>query len=144
MKNIRGRDNNQRAFSEINMVPFIDVMLVMLIIFMVSAPMIPSSVIPLPSVGSALDRPVQPVEIEIFADETIQIRYNSQVYPSDLKNVAVDLVKIDPSVIAPGSAASPVLISAFKTLPYESVIHVMDELRKNSVTRIGLSVQTGK
>lgn len=141
MKNITGREQGHRLFNEINMVPFIDVMLVLLIIFMVSAPMTPSSIIPLPSVGSALDRPAQPIEIEILEGEKILIRANTRVYNSELKSLVADLTKVDPSVVATESTSSPVLISAPKTIPYEAVIRVVDELRKNSINRVGLSVQ---
>lgn len=145
MRNIRSQNQSRRVMSEINMVPFIDVMLVMLIIFMVMAPISPSKMIPLPSVGSGVDRQsAEPLEIEILADEKIQIRSKSQLYPSNLNNLAADVIKIDPAVKATGAAASPVLITAFKTLPYESVVRVVDTLRKSGVTKVGLSVEASR
>ena len=52
----RGR-RGRRAIAEMNMVPFIDVMLVLLIIFMVTAPLITTGLVELPSVGKAANRP---------------------------------------------------------------------------------------
>ena len=66
----RGR----RAINEINMVPFIDVMLVLLIIFMVTAPLITPSVINLPSVDRANKQPDKPIEIVIKSDDEVQLK----------------------------------------------------------------------
>ena len=67
------RGRGRRTISEINMVPFIDVMLVLLIIFMVTAPLITPSMIALPKVGKAAAQPQSPVQIMIGKDEAIQI-----------------------------------------------------------------------
>ena len=69
----RGRNGRRRAIAEINMVPFIDVMLVLLIIFMVSAPLITTGIVDLPSVGKAQQRPPRVVEVVIGADERLQL-----------------------------------------------------------------------
>ena len=64
----------RRAMNEINMVPFIDVMLVLLIIFMVTAPLITTSVVDLPSVGKSQQRPQGVIEVLIGADDKLRLR----------------------------------------------------------------------
>ena len=151
MPAINSRGRGRRTISEINMVPFIDVMLVLLIIFMVTAPLITPSMIALPKVGKASGQPQSPIQIMIGKDEAIQIRIKKDALPSTLANVASDIVKLEPLVRgavsgvagATGEQAVPVVISADKSIKYETVVRVMDKLQKAGVVRIGLSVQTG-
>ena len=138
------RRGHGRAINEINMVPFIDVMLVLLIIFMVTAPLITPSMIALPKVGQASKQPQNPVRIDIQKDESLQIRFKTDTLPSSVKGVAADIISREPGVKAQGSEAVPVVISADKSIKYETVVQVMDTLQKAGVSRVGLSVQTGK
>ena len=138
------RGRGRRTISEINMVPFIDVMLVLLIIFMVTAPLITPSMIALPKVGKAAVQPQSPVQIIINKDEVIQIKIKTDSTPSNVGNVALDVVKLEPNVKAALDKAVPVVISADKAIKYETVVKVMDNLQKAGVSRVGLSVQTGK
>ena len=140
--NTRGR--GRRTISEINMVPFIDVMLVLLIIFMVTAPLITPSMIALPKVGKAAAQPQSPVQIMIGKDEAIQIKIKTDSTPSNVNTVATDIVKLEPKVKLAAADAVPVVISAEKSIKYETVVKVMDNLQKAGVSRVGLSVQTGK
>ena len=140
--NSRGR--GRRTISEINMVPFIDVMLVLLIIFMVTAPLITPSMIALPKVGKAAAQPQSPIQIMIGKDEGIQIKIKTNSMPSTVNAVAVDIVKLEPKVKLTVADAVPVVISADKSIKYETVVKVMDALQKAGVSRVGLSVQTGK
>jgi biopolymer transport protein TolR len=151
MPAINSRGRGRRTISEINMVPFIDVMLVLLIIFMVTAPLITPSMIALPKVGKASGQPQSPIQIMIGKDEAIQIKIKKDALPSTLASVASDIVKLEPKVKGavpgvagvPGEQAVPVVISADKSIKYETVVQVMDKLQKAGVVRIGLSVQTG-
>jgi biopolymer transport protein TolR len=140
--NTRGR--SRRTISEINMVPFIDVMLVLLIIFMVTAPLITPSMIALPKVGKAAAQPPSPVQIMIGKDEAIQIKIKTDSMPSTVGTVAADIAKLEPKVTLAAADAVPVVISADKSIQYETVVKVMDQLQKAGVSRVGLSVQTGK
>ena len=126
------------------MVPFIDVMLVLLIIFMVTAPLITPSMIALPKVGKAAAQPQSPVQIMIGKDEAIQIKLKTDSTASNLNTVAADIVKLEPKVKLAVADAVPVVISADKSIQYETVVKVMDALQKAGVSRVGLSVQTGK
>ena len=126
------------------MVPFIDVMLVLLIIFMVTAPLITPSMIALPKVGKAAAQPQSPVQIMIGKDEAIQIKIKTDSTPSNVNTVAADIVKLEPKVKVAVADAVPVVISADKSVKYETVVKVMDNLQKAGVSRVGLSVQTSK
>jgi biopolymer transport protein TolR len=143
MPAVNSRGRNRRTISEINMVPFIDVMLVLLIIFMVTAPLITPSMIALPKVGRAPSQPQNPVQILISKDETVQIKIKADSVPSNVRSVAADIARLEPGVKAEGAQAVPVVISADKSIKYETVVQVMDNLQKAGVSRVGLSVQTG-
>ena len=146
MPSINSRGRGRRTISEINMVPFIDVMLVLLIIFMVTAPLITPSMIALPKVGKAAAQPPSPVQVLISKDETVQIKFKTSTTSSNIASVAADIVKLQPAVKAgaAGTETTPVVISADKSIKYETVVKVMDNLQKAGVARVGLSVQTGK
>jgi biopolymer transport protein TolR len=130
------RGRGRRTINEINMVPFIDVMLVLLIIFMVTAPLIAPSMINLPSVGKAAQQPDQVVQIVIGKDEALQLKLKDKSTSISLKEI-VSAVKQAQSGI-PNTA---VVISADKAVKYEAVVKVMDTLQRAGVTRVGLSVQ---
>ena len=144
MPAVSSRGRGRRTISEINMVPFIDVMLVLLIIFMVTAPLITPSMIALPKVSQASKQPQKPVRIDIQKDESVHIRFKTDTLPSTVQGVATDILSREPGVKAQGADAVPVVISADKSIKYETVVQVMDTLQKAGVSRVGLSVQTGK
>jgi biopolymer transport protein TolR len=140
--NARGGGRRRRTRNEINMVPFIDVMLVLLIIFMVSAPLMPTGVVELPSVGKAKQAPDQVVELVLEADERIKFRVNRKDVDTMSLTEAAARAKGLQEDNANGPNQVPVIISARKDVRYEAVVHVMDELRKKGVARVGLSVRT--
>jgi biopolymer transport protein TolR len=124
--------------NEINMVPFIDVMLVLLIIFMVSAPLITTGVVDLPTVGKAQQRPSQVIEVVVGKDEKLRLRVDQQddPLPLTLERLAARVREKQG-----GNADTPVVISADRNVKYESVVRVMDVLQKAGVKRVGLSVK---
>ena len=130
------RGRGRRTINEINMVPFIDVMLVLLIIFMVTAPLITPSVINLPSVGKAAKQPDQVIQIVIGKDESIEMKVKEKTSSLALKDIA-NAVKAAQN----GEPNSAVVISADKNIKYETVVKVMDTLQRAGAQRIGLSVQ---
>ena len=144
MSAIKSRGRGRRTISEINLVPFIDVMLVLLIIFMVTAPLITPSMIALPKVGKAAAQPQSPVQIMIGKDGAIQIKLKTDSKPSNINDVSKDVLSLEPKVKLAAADAVPVVISADKSIKYETVVKVMDALQKAGVSRVGLSVQTGK
>ncbi len=137
----RGGRGRRRSMNEINMVPFIDVMLVLLIIFMVTAPLIAPSMINLPSVGKGRQPPKQVIEILIRKDESLEFRQDGKSSPISLAQVAASARKAQAGA-ADGDSA--VVISADRSVRYETVVKVMDTLQRAGVKRVGLSVQLSK
>jgi biopolymer transport protein TolR len=127
---------------DINVVPYIDVMLVLLVIFMVTAPLIMPAVIDLPTVGKASQPRVVPLEVFVRADQGLMIRTrdgNGRII--DEQNVArADLAKVLKSARAKDEELS-VLVGGDKNARYEAVLQVMDELRKHGIQRVGLQVR---
>lgn len=131
----RGR----RAMNDINMVPFIDVMLVLLIIFMVTAPLISPSIIDLPSVGKAATAPEQVIHVEISKEEKITIKSTGTVNKS-VNSTLIGLAR-DVRELQGETSHGPVVITADRTIKYETVVKAMDALQRSGVQRVGLSVQ---
>ena len=129
----------RRLKHEINVVPYIDVMLVLLVIFMVTAPMIQPASIELPSVGKASVPPVEPLEIIVKSDGAMAMRdrllggAEVTVGRTELAARIRELQAKRPD--------QPVLIAGDKNAKYEAVLNVMDELQRAQVAKIGLLVQ---
>ena len=137
MPAVMGRGRGRRSIGEINMVPFIDVMLVLLIIFMVTAPLITTGVVDLPSVGKAQQRPTSVIEVVVGSDEKLRIRVDAaEPAPVTLPALAAQVKSRQA-----GNAEVPVVISADKGVRYEVVVRVMDTLQRAGVRRVGLSVK---
>jgi biopolymer transport protein TolR len=139
--NARG-GRRRRTRNEMNMVPFIDVMLVLLIIFMVSAPLMPTGVVDLPSVGSAKQAPDRVVEVVLEEEDRVKLRVDNKDLDTMPVSELSERVKALQADNANGPEGVPVIISARKDVRYEAVIKVMDRLKKAGVARVGLSVRT--
>lgn len=146
MPAIAPRGQGRRAITEINMVPFIDVMLVLLIIFMVTAPLIVPSQVELPSVGQAARQPDRFVQVVVERDGRLRLRDSARgTGESDvvtLQELPARVRVLQGPSGPDGQAAVPVIISGDKRVAYEQVMQVMDALQRAGVARIGLSVQT--
>ena len=132
----------RRAMAEINVVPYIDVMLVLLIIFMVVAPAIQPGQIDLPSVGQALNPTVAPLEVRIKRDGTILLvdrQQGGQEQPVTREKL-LQAVK----VIQANHPEQAVVINADKNLKYDDVLRVMDSLQAGKIRRVGLLVKPDK
>ena len=136
----RATHGRRRGMSEINMVPFIDVMLVLLIIFMVSAPLITTGVVDLPSVGASKARPQSVIELMVGLDEKVKLKIDGQAEPTP---VSMAQIAARVKQAQQGTADTPVVISAEKNVKYDVVVRVMDTLQKAGVQRVGLSVKQG-
>ena len=129
----------RRLMNQINVVPYIDVMLVLLVIFMATAPMIQSGSVALPSVGKSATPPVAPLEVIVRADATLALNDRAKgggeqtVSKSDLAGRLREAQARNPQ--------QAVLIAGDKNVRYEAVLNVMDELQRQQVAKIGLLVQ---
>ena len=144
MASLVSRGRGRRTINEINMVPFIDVMLVLLIIFMVTAPLIAPSMIELPSIGKAAKQPDQIIQIIIGKNEALELKVKEKSTAVNLKSL-VESVKAAQQINDPKAGKEPVnsavVISADKSVKYEAVVKVMDTLQRAGIARVGLSVQ---
>ena len=136
MPAVSSRGRGRRTIAEINMVPFIDVMLVLLIIFMVTAPMITPSVVDLPSVGKAAKQPDKVIQIVLQNDERLALVRAGTTDSATLTSVAASVK----GLVGDGDNTA-VVISADRTVKYETVVKVMDSLQRAGIARVGLSVQ---
>ena len=130
------KSSKRRAMADINVVPYIDVMLVLLIIFMVTAPMISPSVIDLPSVGKAAKQPDQVIQIVVQKDGSLEM-----VNDAKTSKINFDSLANSVQLAQTGQTSSAVVISADRNVKYEMVVKVMDTLQRAGIQRVGLSVQ---
>ena len=126
----------RKPINQINVVPYIDVMLVLLVIFMVTAPLVAPGEIQLPSVGSKLTPAVNALRIRVNPDKSIVLIDESA---STKQQVRVSLDSLVPQVLAiQAGRDQPVVIDADKGSRYEDVIGVLDRLQLGGVKRVGL------
>jgi biopolymer transport protein TolR len=128
--------SSKRLMNEINVVPYIDVMLVLLVIFMVTAPLINPGQIELPQVGKTSEPPAAPLEVSVRTDHTLWVRDRDK--GSIERKVTRDELL---QAIRQKQARNPeqaVVIAADKDVRYEAVLEVMDMLQQNQVKRVGL------
>ncbi|MDP3833707.1 MAG: biopolymer transporter ExbD [Hydrogenophaga sp.] len=147
MPAVSSRGRGRRTINEINMVPFIDVMLVLLIIFMVTAPLIAPSQIALPSVGQAGRQPDRFVAVLIDKDEQIKVREGSastEPQPVSMGQLVARVKQLQAGKGAAPEGGVPVVISADKNVKYDAVVRVMSTLQEAGIARVGLSVQTSR
>ena len=130
----------RRLKSEINVVPYIDVMLVLLIIFMVAAPRMQPGVIDLPSVSQSGPANAPAIEVQILKDGALKLVDKDAGRSLE---IAVDKASLAAKVAAQMRAQEvrPVVIAADKTVAYEAVLGVMDALRSGGIARVGLAVR---
>ena len=135
----------RKQLSQINVVPMIDVMLVLLVIFMVTAPLITPAVIDLPTVDKASAPRIVPLEVYVKADRSLVVRARDRA-GAIVSERTVSQAELGSVVKAmKGKEAElSVLVGGDKNARYEAVLQAMDELRKQGVTRVGLQVKLGK
>jgi biopolymer transport protein TolR len=133
---LHNRRGGRQLMNQINVVPYIDVMLVLLVIFMVTAPLINPGQIELPQVGKTSNPPVAPLEISIHTDQSLWLRDRDRgtAERKVSRGEAVQAIK-DKQARNPDQA---VVIAADKDVRYESVLEVMDMLQQNQVKKVGL------
>ena len=128
-----------RLMNEINVVPYIDVMLVLLVIFMVTAPMMNPGQVDLPQVSQSSIPAPAPLEVIIKKDTTLALRDhakgNDEISVSREELISILKSRQDTQ------AEQAVVISADKSVRYEEVINVMDVLQQQHIKKVGLLTQ---
>jgi len=130
------RGSKRRQINEINVVPYIDVMLVLLIIFMITAPLISPGQIDLPQIGKSLSPPVEPLEIIIKADSSLAFR--DRALSSTIEPIEQDQLITLIQQKQAENAEQPVVVAGDKNVRYEVVMNVMDLLQQHNVRKVGL------
>ncbi len=126
--------------SNINVVPYIDVMLVLLVIFMITAPLMNPGQVDLPSIGKSLAPPASPMEVIIKKDTSLALR--------DLGRNGIEIAVSRDELISQlkqkqkKNVDQPVVISADKNVRYEEVIKVMDMLQQQQIKKVGLLLKS--
>ncbi|KAA0181132.1 protein TolR [Cupriavidus gilardii] len=135
--------SRRRASADINVVPYIDVMLVLLVIFMVAAPIVSPAVVDLPTVADATpQQKTPPIVVTVHEDGTLTARGKSPEGASferklDTKGL-LDFVHQRQNE----NPDQPVVIAAARAVKYEAVLDVMSELKADGVKRVGLMVKS--
>ncbi len=130
------RRKRTRLMSQINVVPYIDVMLVLLVIFMVTAPLINTSMVELPSVSRSNQPPANPLEVLIHQDGSILLRDRERGGLE--KKVNRDTLVREVKAMIARNKDQPVVIAADQDVQYKVVVEVMDVLQSNGVAKVGL------
>jgi biopolymer transport protein TolR len=132
------RSNRRRAMSDINVVPYIDVMLVLLVIFMVTAASVNPGIVNLPTVGGAKIQTLPPIFLSVDANENITVKREGEASQTLSRLELGAFARTQ----AEKSADQPVVLAADKSVKYEVVMDVMAKLKENGVKRVGLAVKS--
>ncbi|HEY0907537.1 MAG TPA: ExbD/TolR family protein [Methylophilus sp.] len=128
------RTRKRRMMNQINVVPYIDVTLVLLVIFMVTAPMTNPGMVELPKVGEALKQSGDPIVVTVQKEGTVLLDGKEMQRDDMLAMVRQRLAE----------ANKPVVVAADKETPYGEVVAVMDLLKQAQVSQVGLLFQNEK
>jgi biopolymer transport protein TolR len=124
------RTRKRRLMNQINVVPYIDVTLVLLVIFMITAPMTNPGVVELPKVGHDLQQPkLPPIVLTIKPDQLVEMEGKSLEKDQLLFEIRQQLQN------APDRS---VVIAADKKVVYEDVVQIMNLLKVNKIDKVGL------
>jgi biopolymer transport protein TolR len=126
----------RKSINQINVVPYIDVMLVLLVIFMVTAPLVTPGEIELPSVGSRLVPPAQPLRVDLRTDQSIWLS-DQQAGTAPVRVSRDELVARIKAKQA-RQPDQPVVIAADKESRYEEVLRILDLLQRSGAKKVGL------
>jgi biopolymer transport protein TolR len=128
--------SGRRLMNQINVVPYIDVMLVLLVIFMITAPLINPGQVELPSISKTSDPPMQPMEVSVRTDGTLWLRDRAR--SMEERRVSRNQLIAAIRQKQKQSPEQAVVIAADKDVRYEAVLEVMDMLQQNQVRKVGL------
>lgn len=134
-----GSSRSRRLVNDINVVPYIDVMLVLLVIFMVTAPMMPPGVIDLPRAGKSNTRPDAYIELEVRASGELRLKSVNNADSQERRVTRRELADALQQLRA--GSDIPVVVSGDKSVRYETIVEVMDELYRLNVPRVALMVK---
>ena len=130
----------RRLMNEINVVPYIDVMLVLLVIFMVTAPMVQTGSVDLPTVDGVPQPPSEAMFVLIRPDGSFALQQTSTSAARDLPELEV-MRELKQAIEA--NPDQSIVIAADKEVKYQIVMDTLNEMRKAGFNKVGLQTQTG-
>ena len=133
---LRGQSKRRGLMSEMNVVPYIDVMLVLVVILMVAAPFVNPSVVNLPSVNKASKAPEKVIEVIVYPDGRLSLRQGKDMSAVDMPGLVAAVRAAQGE-----NADTPVVIAADKDVRYEDVVNVLKMLQGANVPRVGLALR---
>ncbi|MEO8838746.1 MAG: biopolymer transporter ExbD [Herbaspirillum sp.] len=140
---MRSSRRKRKFNSDINVVPYIDVMLVLLIIFMVASPITNPGVIDLPTAAKSNLPPTEYIEVALKADTTATIKLRGTQGASPIQTVGghADLLQ-QLEQLHNSQPELPLMVSASKDIRYEEVIRIVSDAKKIGIDRVGLATAT--
>ena len=136
----RRTGRRRRMMADINVVPYVDVMLVLVVILMVAAPFVNPSLVDLPSVAKAGQQKGEPVRVVVRASGAVSVIDAGKREQSIASGELVNAVRQRQG----GNPQTPVVIEGDKQAKYESIMKVMGELQRAGIERVGLLVELGQ
>ena len=122
------RTRKRRMMNQINVVPYIDVTLVLLVIFMVTAPMTNPGVIDLPKVGQSLKQPSRPIVVTVKKDGSLELDGDKIQRDELLGKVKAKLKNKESAVVVAGDEKTE----------YKNIVQILDLLQTNKIEKVGL------
>ncbi len=132
----------RRLMNQVNVVPYIDVLLVLLVIFMVAPQATPTGSIELPSMSQVPQAPVAPIEVIVKKDGKLAVLDRDKGGKEEA--VTLDALVTRIRDLQSADTKRAVVVAGDKAARYEEILRVMDTLQANQITRIGLLVQSGQ
>jgi biopolymer transport protein TolR len=136
-----GRRRSRRPMSDINVVPYIDVMLVLLVIFMVTAPMLQQGVevdLPQASAAPVDTKEIEPLVVGIKADGSYHLSIEKT------RAVALDEMLTMVAAVMRRQPQTPVLVKGDRNVSYGTVVEAMASLQQAGVPKVGLMTDPGR
>jgi biopolymer transport protein TolR len=128
----------RKSINQINVVPYIDVMLVLLVIFMITAPLMNPGVIELPTIGQQLTAPVAPLRVTLRSDRSLTL----EEAPMAALKVSRDELVARIRDRQAKRADQAVVIAADRNVRYQEVVDLLELLQRNGIRKVGLLVRT--
>jgi biopolymer transport protein TolR len=129
----------RRLMNQINVVPYIDVMLVLLVIFMVTAPMIQHGSVDLPEVSDLPPPPSEAVYVVVRAD-SLALQRSAGDSPQEMSNAQLRTALVE---LLGANPAQNVIVAADRNVSYDRVMTTLDQLRRTGFSRVSLQTQSG-
>ena len=125
----------RRLKNEINVVPYIDVMLVLLVIFMVATPMMTTGSVDLPSAGTAPQKPDKFIRVQVGSDGALAV---SDANGKEKKVASLKALKGELAALKASDDKMAVLIAGDKEAQYKNVIEALDEVKRAGFQKVAL------